>query len=231
MQVAISCECMITPKPEVRMQKQVAYLFPTPFGQYRIENAEATNSELKRVILEKEKTQDSQTYSNAGGWHSRQDLLEWKDPSIGVLRGWINEGTNHIVTSVVEMMRATMGRQPSPVSLHIKAWANVCRKGNYHRLHNHPGSSWSGVYYVATGTDAPDQPLSGVLELLDPRPFTEMVATPGDPFGQKMVLKPEAGMMILFPSWLYHFVNPFMGEGERISVAFNVFVSRGTPDK
>ena len=68
----------------------------------------------------------------------------------------------------------------------------------------------------------PDHPLSGLLELLDPRPFTEMVATPGEPFGQKAIIKPEAGAMVLFPGWLYHFVNPYFGEGERISIAFNV---------
>ena len=36
------------------------------------------------------------------------------------------------------------------------------------------------------------------------------------------VLRAEAGTMIVFPSWLYHFVNPFQGDGERISVSFNM---------
>jgi Putative 2OG-Fe(II) oxygenase len=52
-----------------------------------------------------------------------------------------------------------------------------------------------------------------------------MVATPGEPFGQKLVIKPEPGMIVIFPSWMYHFVNPFHGDGERISVAFNVAVA------
>ena len=84
-----------------------------------------------------------------------------------------------------------------------------------------PGA-WSGVYYVDAGGEAPGQPLSGVLELCNPRPFTEMVPTPGSPFGQRVIFRAEAGTMILFPSWLYHFVNPFSGDGERISIAFNV---------
>ena len=107
------------------------------------------------------------------------------------------------------------------------AWANISRNTNYHRLHNHPGSAWSGTYYVSVGTPAPAHPLSGVLELLDPRPFTEMVTTPGSPFGQRAVVRPEPGLMVLFPSWLYHFVNPFYGEGERISIAFNVIAAAG----
>ena len=59
-------------------------------------------------------------------------------------------------------------------------------------------------------------------ELCDPRAFTEMVPTPGSPFGQRAIFRAEPGLMVLFPSWLYHFVNPFFGDGERISIAFNV---------
>jgi uncharacterized protein (TIGR02466 family) len=120
------------------------------------------------------------------------------------------------------MVAAAVEKSPPRGMLGIKAWANVSRKGNYHRIHNHPASAWSGVYYVEAGGDSPGHPLSGVLELCDPRPFTEMVATPGSPFGQRVIFRAEAGMMVLFPSWLYHFVNPFFGDGERISIAFNI---------
>ena len=30
------------------------------------------------------------------------------------------------------------------------------------------------------------------------------------------------GMMVIFPRWLYHYVNPVHGKGERISIAFNL---------
>ena len=36
--------------------------------------------------------------------------------------------------------------------------------------------------------------------------------------------------MVVFPGWMYHFVNPYQGEGERISIAFNVrAVDAGAP--
>ena len=38
----------------------------------------------------------------------------------------------------------------------------------------------------------------------------------------KLVLDPKPGLMVIFPSWLYHYVNPFHGAGERISIAFNI---------
>ena len=39
--------------------------------------------------------------------------------------------------------------------------------------------------------------------------------------------KPEVGKMLVFPSWLKHFVYPFKSEGERRSMSFNAyFISR-----
>ena len=102
----------------------------------------------------------------------------------------------------------------------IMAWANVARRGNYHRMHNHPGSAWSGCYYVASPPSEPGT-LAGALEFYDPRPFTEMMDVPGSPYGQRMIVRPLPGLLVLFPSWLYHFVHPSTAETPRISIAFN----------
>jgi uncharacterized protein (TIGR02466 family) len=196
------------------MEKQVALAYPTPIGRFKVPNTEAVNEALRRVILERERAEPSSDYANVGGWHSRADLLDWPIPEAGVLRGWLMEAINHMVGTVTE------GR-PVRGAYGISAWANVARAGHYHRVHNHPKSAWSGVYYVSIGQPDPAFPLAGVLEICDPRPFTEMVASPGEPFGKRVIFRPEPGMMVLFPSWLYHFVNPHQGPGERISIAFN----------
>ncbi len=36
-------------------------------------------------------------------------------------------------------------------------------------------------------------------------------------------------MMIMFPAWLNHFVHPFFGKGERISIAFNILMRENPP--
>ncbi|TAN08894.1 MAG: hypothetical protein EPN45_08130, partial [Rhizobiaceae bacterium] len=36
--------------------------------------------------------------------------------------------------------------------------------------------------------------------------------------------RPKPGLMVLFPSWLFHQVRPYRGTHERISVAFNLGV-------
>ena len=204
------------------MEKQIGNAYPTPIGRFKIADATAVNRELKRIILEREKIDPGDNHANVGGWHSRADLLDWPFPEIAVLREWITE-------AVQAMVASTLGSKPLHGTLRMTAWANVSRNGHYHRMHNHPMSAWSGVYYVDGGAEGAAHSLSGVLELCDPRPYTEMVSTPGEPFGQRVIFRPEPGMMILFPSWLYHFVNPYQGKGERTSIAFNVAWVPGKP--
>ena len=198
------------------MEKQVSLSYPTPIGRFRMPDAGGVNPALRRVILERERAGASDDHANVGGWHSGADLLDWPDPAFGQLRAWILEAVGYVVAASTEGKPAPRGQ------VGLTAWANVSRRGHYHRVHNHPSSAWSGVYYVEAGGEAPGHPLSGVLELCDPRPYTEMVPTPGSPFGQRAVVRAEPGTMVVFPGWLYHFVNPFQGDGERISVAFNV---------
>ena len=82
---------------------------------------------------------------------------------------------------------------------------------------------WSGVYYVDIGTPAPaERERSGVLEFIDPRSGAEMVFVPGAGFGAAKVIRPSTGELVMFPSWLNHWVHPYWGEGERISIAFNI---------
>ena len=36
------------------------------------------------------------------------------------------------------------------------------------------------------------------------------------------LIEPEEGLMLLFPSYMFHRTLPFSGSGERISIAFDV---------
>src|SRR5262245_2397787 len=197
------------------MEKQLAHAYPTPIGRFRVPAADAVNRNMRQAILERERIEPTSDYANVGGWHSKPDLLDWPLPQATFLRDWITEAVRDMVTATTE-------GKPVHGAFAVHAWANVARAGHYHRVHNHPQSAWSGVYYVDPGQPDPAHPLAGVLEFCDPRPFTEMVPTPGDHVGKRVIFRPEAGMMVVFPGWLYHFVNPVAGPGERISVAFNV---------
>lgn len=209
------------------MEKQVIPAYPTLIGRFRLPHSQAVNQELMALILAREKTEPNVQHANVGGWHSRPDLLDWPQPAIATLRGWIVQAVQHMIQTTVEQLRAGGLNRSFNGGVKIYGWANVSRQGNYHSLHNHPGSCWSGVYYVEAGeSDYTRHPSSGVIDLHDPRPFTEMTFTPGDPYGQKYSIRPESGTMLLFPGFLYHYVHPYFGSDERISIAFNTRAER-----
>ena len=54
------------------------------------------------------------------------------------------------------------------------------------------------------------------------RAGVEAVIAPGDPYGEPTRVRPESGLLVIFPSWLYHWVHPYAGESPRIAVSFNV---------
>jgi hypothetical protein len=74
---------------------------------------------------------------------------------------------------------------------------------------------------VDPGTESPGQPLSGILEFLDPRAGVDAVTAPGDPYGEPFRLRPQAGLLVIFPSWLYHWVHPYTGQTPRMAISFN----------
>jgi uncharacterized protein (TIGR02466 family) len=106
-------------------------------------------------------------------------------------------------------------------------WLNIMRKGAVHTSHIHPLSFISGTYYVQLPRGA-----SGI-KFEDPRLVMMMAAPPKNPTTKKqnrqfVELKPAAGKLVLFESWLRHEVPPMQVEGERISVSFNyAFVVEG----
>jgi uncharacterized protein (TIGR02466 family) len=200
------------------MELEVMSAFPTLIGRWQIPDADVINQDLQALIIAEEAKYSSLGRSNIGGWHSRPDFLTRREPAVSALTAWLT-------WALRRMIDATAGANAFKGTLSVSAWATICRAGAYHAPHSHPDSAWSGVYYVNAGTDSPDQPLSGALEFLDPRAGVEAVTAPGDPYGEPFRVRPHAGLLVIFPSWLYHWVHPYAGQTARIAVSFNATVA------
>lgn len=87
------------------------------------------------------------------------------------------------------------------------------------------------MYCVRAGERCADQPVSGVLRFLDPRPGADAYLDIANrrlqpPFAlgcREMRL--EEGQVIVFPSFTFHEVAPFYGQDVRITVATNCWFS------
>lgn len=102
-------------------------------------------------------------------------------------------------------------------------WANVNPSGTGHRPHTHPNNFLSGVYYARTPRQADG------LVFHEPRQqvfvLAPKVKKPTDYTGSEVRLDVREGRLVVFPAWLEHSVATTGGDGERISVSFNVMLS------
>jgi uncharacterized protein (TIGR02466 family) len=191
---------------------QIENIFPTPIFSYVLKDADGLNAQLRDVILERERTTPSVAKSNQGGWQSPPDLFQWDEPAVTAL-GRLIMGAVNVATARIRVP-ATF-----KIEFQLYAWAAVSRKGHYNTTHVHPGSTWSGTYYVDAGDEASDAP-GAQLEFSHPITASPMNFFPGILPSARLV-RPETGMIILFPSYLQHSVRMYGGERPRICVPFN----------
>ncbi len=200
------------PIADMAKNGQVENIFPTPIFWYVLKNVDALNAQLRDLILEHERTMPSMAKSNQGGWQSPSDFFGWGGPAVATLERYVSRAVD-IATA----------RLPVPPNFRIEfqlyGWAAVNRKGHYNTTHVHPMATWSGVYYVDPGDEAPDAP-GAVLEFSHPIAASVMTFFPGV-LPSARIVRPEAGMIILFPSYLQHSVRMYHGERPRICVSFN----------
>ena len=153
--------------------------------------------------------------SNVGGWHSLPDLAQRQRPPYSLLFPRL---AAEMTAALTEFGRRR-GVVPPPYRYVIQAWAMVMKAGDYTMLHEHAEAHLSGVYYADAGDAAPDP--SGHLAFV--RPGGAGVALPGLPLTAGMfVVRPQTGLLVLFPGTLQHFVHPYQGQRPRVAVAFNV---------
>jgi uncharacterized protein (TIGR02466 family) len=196
--------------------------WPTPVLRRVMPDSDEVNTALLARVQRERGQAEGVRRSNQGSWHSDEVALTWQ-PEMAQVARWVEEG-------VLELTALTSSDafEPDSAAVRMTAWANVSTEGDYHRLHRHPGSHWSAVYYVQGPAGARRHDLSGCIELVDPRSGSEMVPMLGAPFGRSLTVRPSAGLLLVFPAWLAHCVHPVMGEGERVSIAFNCTVELET---
>jgi uncharacterized protein (TIGR02466 family) len=202
----------------------VRSLFPTPLIVTEVETGSSLIAELRRIILAEEEKSQGVARSNEGGWQSADDLLSWAGPAgealMAGIAGILNGSTATFENGAL---------QRTPLDWKFQAWANVNRSGHANAIHFHPGSYWSGTFYVDDGGIDGREDLGGAIEFKDPRGPLPLMYAPAVKMtfdgcvnaGLAERLYPRTGQLILFPSWLAHSVLPYTGTGTRISVAFN----------
>ena len=180
-------------------------LFSTPVW---IDHLNLDNKELTKKIYKLQSEHESANISNVGGWQSPVELED-----------------TEFARQIIEHVPMREDKPLKPEDFGIFNWININKKGHYNSRHTHYDSNifLCGVYYIKVPENC------GKIRLYDPRGVLQhshmdyIYYNNGNTFNYINI---EEGMVIYFPSWLEHDVEPSESDEDRISVAFNLFVDR-----
>ena len=155
---------------------------------------------LDAGAYDKFETFESRTASNRGG---RQYACEWTD--LPELHSAASDITNAVFAG-----KTSLGN----------CWVNFNGPGDYNIQHVHPRSAFSGVYWHAV----PEGSAPIRFRRFDDFPIASFYGEHATDSWSSSVstVSPRAGTMIIFPSWLPHWVDEGTNTEDRISVAFNL---------
>jgi uncharacterized protein (TIGR02466 family) len=187
-------------------------LFAVPLAMVRDLVPPALDAELAAWVLAERERSPGLQRSNEGGWHSLADL-----PARGV------PALDRLFQAVVEQLQqlqASLGRGPDyRARFALQAWATVMERGDYVSVHDHADAHWSAIYYVDAGDG--EGPASGRISWINP--IGPARAMPGvDLVPATFACTPRSGLLVLFPGWLRHAVEPYRGSRPRIAIAANL---------
>ena len=150
--------------------------------------------ELKRIVPER-------YFTNRGGYQSEDiDLITVFPELFNGIKPHLDEVMSEI----------------GPKLFLDNAWLNINKYGDYNEVHVHPYSVLSMVFYIKTNEN------TGNINFYNPAEVDAFGIT-GSYDGAYSIFSiiPNVGDLIIFPSYLRHFVEPNKSEEERISISAN----------
>jgi len=195
-------------------EKKIYNLFPVPIFHYKVENYKEINEELINYILRlKKKDKIGNNRSNIGGWHSPNfDLVKEETPI-----NFINKFKDFLKNIIIN----EFGWEYLPNKQRIVAmWAIINKKNSFNIMHNHQNCYLSAAYYVKKPERSGD---ISFFDPVEPKTYRYPEKEKGTFHSNQVVtLRPEEGDLLIFPSYLYHSVEPNLSDEDRIVISFNI---------
>ncbi|MGH8235033.1 MAG: TIGR02466 family protein [Rhodanobacteraceae bacterium] len=182
-------------------------LFPTRIWQTRLPFLNGHLDEWVATVLRMRASSPKPAgRTNRGGWNS-EDMRVLDQPIFASLRDAVHSGCAGALRE--------MGIPD--VNFALQSWVNLHDRGGFNFLHVHEGCLLSGSFYLTV------PPGSGRFVFRDPRPGVVHGYVKGAvPNGYSDIqLTPDAGLLVLFPCWMEHYVEPHDNDEPRIVIAFN----------
>ena len=186
--------------------------FSTPVWSSKIDNYKKINEEMLIYINDLKKIDPKGVVkSNFNGWHSKDFDLNNEQPKKLI------EAIKKNINSTLNDMDWDLNNQSVKIS---NLWAIINEQGAWNQKHHHSNNDLSAAYYVCANEGCGD------IVFYDPRPgpvFRHPIAkSPNILNASVNSIKPEEGMLVLFPSYLEHSVTPNLSDKKRVVISFNI---------
>lgn len=196
-------------------QASLTMAFASPILRFKVPNAEALNAKLVDEAAEmRARAPEIMHSKNRFGWHSEKDLMTRSEPGLSELAKIAQKCLLSATKAISPNFDASKFRMAT------EGWININPENGYNAPHRHSGFMWSGCYYVTV--PAVETGPSGCIEFLSP------VIVPGEYramgaqcYEDRLTMRPSAGDMLVFPSYLSHWVFPNEASEDRMTIAFN----------
>ena len=154
-----NCELHLISTVELS-EPDIINLFPNPLFCYKSNTFNNEHQNLVDECLAWKESSDGLKISNSGGWHSDRTLFKRNEPNLRNLCNLFLNAANKSLLKICPKFPF------DDYNLLAEGWVNIGSKLSFNYPHNHPGFSFSGVYYVKVPEKRKD---SGELQFLDPR--------------------------------------------------------------
>ena len=152
-----------------------------------------------------------------GGSQLPLQSAELARPLIAMLFGAIEAAIRHYAANLSAGSDPLRARNTGRASL-TGAWSVRLRSGGHHADHVHPQGWLSSACYIALPPSIGDGATGKAGWLRFGRPGVKTLP----PLDADHFVKPQPGLLVLFPAYMWHGVEPFESDEPRLSVAFDV---------
>lgn len=150
-----------------------------------------------------------------GGTQTTDDLFSRDVPEISAVRDMIAQAVGRYIAALPDDPDHPFLARKSAAFAVSGSWSVQLSSGGHHTNHIHPEGWISAVYYVAVPEAVADGQ-SGWLK------FGETGLHLGDREQLLHTVRPQPGLLVLFPSYFYHGTFPFADTAHRTTIAFDI---------
>ena len=187
-------------------------VFSTPIWGFLVKDYAKLNINMLEYIKELQKSDpEGINKSNVFGWHSKSFGMNNKTVSY-----FFESIKPNINNTLIDMGWDDLNNKINITS----AWSIINKKNASNERHIHSNSYISAVYYVSAPKNCGD------ILFHDPRE-AKIIRKPNtikaNQLNAEVVnITPQSGLLVLFPSYLYHSVAKNNSDEERIIISFNI---------